>query len=80
MFTRQQLTGTSSPPEAAAATGLVLHAEVDRGALEDLVDGADGAHLATHGASALGGGGGFLVALLMMLCCCFLLKAATNDS
>ena len=41
---------------------LVLHAEVDRGALEDLVDGADGAHLATHGASALGGGGGFLVA------------------
>ena len=43
---------------------LVLHAEVDRRAFEHLVDGADGAHLATHGASAFGGGGGLLVALL----------------
>ena len=42
---------------------LILHAEVDRRALEHLVDGADSTHLAAHGAGALGGGRGFLVAL-----------------
>ena len=40
----------------------LLRAEIDRGALEHLVDGADGAHLAAHGAGALGRGGRGLVA------------------
>ncbi len=57
IFTQMQAnvhTSTIDRHQLAARSGrgdrLVLHAEVDRGALEDFVHAADGAELAAHGA------------------------------
>ena len=64
MFTSQQLTGVTADLLAITSKKLILHAKIDRRALEHLVNGADGTHLAAHGAGALSGGRGLLVALL----------------